>query len=75
MQQSFLGETRPVSQLPATQTPVTAVRENPFMVALNPESKAFSQIYGQNKPLEKPMFFGYRNNKALYVGSRLFVLY
>ncbi len=30
---------------------------------------------GVNQPLNHPMFVGYRDNKAIYAGSRLFVLY
>lgn len=29
---------------------------------------------GVNEPLMRPMFLGYRDNKALYGGDRLFVL-
>jgi hypothetical protein len=48
-----------------------ANRENPFLKAsLNP---AAGDI-GVNKPLDKPMFLGYKGNKALYGGSRLFIL-
>ncbi|MGE0199730.1 MAG: hypothetical protein AB7P76_02040 [Candidatus Melainabacteria bacterium] len=50
-------------------------RYNPFMTALNTESQEFQQAYGKNMPLTKPMFLGYRDNVALYGGSRLFVLY
>lgn len=50
--------------------------KNPFMVAINNDSKDFEETYGKNKPLNKPMFLGYdEDNKAIYGGSRLFVLY
>jgi hypothetical protein len=50
-------------------------RYNPFMTALNTDSKAFKENYGVNRPLEKPMFLGYRDDKPLFGGSRLFILY
>lgn len=48
---------------------------NPFMVALNPSSQEFKDSYGINRPLNKPMFLGYKDEQALYGGSRLFILY
>lgn len=48
-------------------------RYNPFMSAQNPESDDYH--YGVNRPLDKPAFLGYRDNQALYGGSRLFILY
>jgi hypothetical protein len=50
-------------------------QQNPFMIALNPESSEFMGHYGVNRPLRQPMFLGYRENKALYGGSKLFILY
>jgi hypothetical protein len=48
---------------------------NPFMAAMNSDSKEYQDMYGVNRPLAKPMFLGYRENQALYGGSRLFILY
>lgn len=48
---------------------------NPFMIAMDSENPQFMGYYGVNRPLKQPMFFGYRDNKPLYGGSRLFVLY
>ncbi len=50
-------------------------RYNPFMAAQQPDSAEYQQMYGVNRPLEKPIFLGYRDNQALYGGSRLFILY
>ncbi len=50
-------------------------RSNPFMIAMNQDSPEFREAYGVNRPLKKPMFLGYRDNKALYGGARLFILY
>jgi hypothetical protein len=50
-------------------------RYNPFLTALNTDSTDFKDVYGVNRPLAKPMFLGYRDDKALYGGSRLFILY
>ena len=60
-----------------TPNPMTAgqKQQNPFMIAMKTDSAEFRETYGVNKPLEKPMFLGYRENKALYGGSRLFILY
>jgi hypothetical protein len=52
-----------------------AKRYNPFMLALNADSPEFREVYGINKPLEKPMFLGYRDNQPIYGGNRLFILY
>jgi hypothetical protein len=48
---------------------------NPFMVALKNDSAEFKSVYGVNKPLENPMFIGYYDNKPIYGGNRLFILY
>lgn len=53
----------------------TKKRYNPFLAATNTETAEFKQMYGVNKPLEKPMFLGYRNEQAVFGGSRLFLLY
>ena len=50
-------------------------RYNPFLSAMNTDSSEFKDVYGVNRPLAKPMFLGYKDNKALYGGSRLFILY
>ncbi|MCE3236060.1 MAG: hypothetical protein K0Q50_2240 [Vampirovibrio sp.] len=50
-------------------------RYNPFMTALNTDSSEFKEVYGVNRPLEKPMFLGYRDDKPMFGGSRLFILY
>ncbi|MEB3287979.1 MAG: hypothetical protein VKJ04_10805, partial [Vampirovibrionales bacterium] len=47
-------------------------QHNPFMSALKPESRDYKEMYGVNRPLDKPMFLGYRDNKALYGGAKLF---
>lgn len=58
---------------------------NPFMVSgptsagtagshVNPFSnKALPKDYGVNKPLDKPMFLGYHDDKPLMCGQKLFV--
>lgn len=59
----------------APKTTATGKRYNPFMVALNNDSQEFKDVYGVNKPLEKAMFLGYHDNKPIYGGNRLFILY
>ena len=68
---SFIAPIKPVE---ARQEGPSA-RKNPFMTALNQQSPEFMESYGVNRPLKRPMFLGYRDNKALYGGSRLFILY
>jgi hypothetical protein len=46
---------------------------NPFLQSNGNNGGAANQ--GLNQPLRQPMFVGYRDNKPLYAGSRLFVLY
>jgi hypothetical protein len=50
-------------------------RYNPFLAAQNSDSAGFKEMYGVNRPLDKPMFLGYRDDQAMYGGSRLFLLY
>jgi hypothetical protein len=50
-------------------------RYNPFLSALDNDSVEFKEVYGVNKPLSKPMFLGYRDDKPVFGGSRLFILY
>lgn len=50
-------------------------RYNPFLTALNTDTAEFKEVYGVNRPLEKPMFLGYRDEKPMFGGSRLFILY
>lgn len=80
--QKFLAPQQPVRQPVAVQTRMPLQEEaaankfyNPFMAAMNQDSADFQSAYGVNRPLPKPMFLGYRDNKALYGGSRLFILY
>ncbi len=87
--QKFLPSALP-GQLPATAklpgpiSPISAAQrglgqsdpnKNPFMIAMNPDNPEFMGYYGVNRPLKQPMFFGYQDNKPLYGGSRLFILY
>ncbi len=80
LQKLFNPQTQAPQQLPAMvpvdgfQPPKTPTY-NPFMVALNRDSEGFTKEYGVNRPLGKPMFLGYKGDKALYGGSRLFILY
>ncbi len=58
-----------------TGDPATQNKRNPFLSAMNTDTKEFRDVYGVNRPLNKPMFLGYRDDKALYGGSKLFILY
>lgn len=66
-----------VAPLEATSSALgpNKVRYNPFMAALDSDSAGFKEMYGVNRPLDKPMFLGYRDDQAMYGGSRLFLLY
>lgn len=48
--------------------------KNPFLQGYGLNAGAPSD-QGVNQPLRHPMFVGYRDNKPIYAGSRLFVLY
>ena len=48
--------------------------QNPFMTALNTNTASFTAIYGKNQPPKDPIFLGYRDDKPLMGGSKLFVL-
>ncbi len=69
LQQIMSGRPAPVQ--PAVSQQRTA--KNPFMQA-NGFNVSNDDI-GVNQPLRHPMFVGYRDNKPIYAGSRLFVLY
>lgn len=62
-------------------TPVTTSvgasvkRGNPFLTAMNTESAEFKENYGVNRPLKEAMFLGYRDEKPVFAGGRLFILY
>lgn len=79
--QKLFGGKEPVPQLPAPvpasmpQAQKDPRTHNPFMIAMNRDSQEFQNVYGVNRPLKQPMFLGYRDDKALYGGSRLFILY
>jgi hypothetical protein len=51
-------------------------RENPFSQA-NPNQGTPNQVtpVGVNQPLRSPLFLGYRDDKPIYAGSRLYLLY
>lgn len=48
---------------------------NPFIAGLNKDSDEFNEVYGVNKPLREPAFFGYHDGRELKGGGRLFMLY
>jgi len=51
----------------------TITHSNPFLLAQTDPAKQLAQL-GQNRPFSKPIFLGYRDDVALYGGSKLFVL-
>jgi len=57
----------------STQTP--RKNFNPFLGAMHNDTPEFRDMYGVNRPFEKPMFLGYYRDQPLYGGSRLFILY
>jgi hypothetical protein len=65
----------PALPMVPVNTGTPSKRYNPFLSALNTDSSDFKDVYGVNRPLNKPMFLGYKDDKALYGGSRLFILY
>jgi hypothetical protein len=54
---------------------MTIGANNPFLIHSGPQQGGARQPKtGINQPLVRPMFLGYKDDKALYGGSRLFVL-
>lgn len=70
LQQILSGKPEPVRSAMSDRQPP----KNPFMQASGLHESVTSEI-GVNRPLRHPLFVGYRNNKPIYAGSRLFVLY
>jgi hypothetical protein len=70
LQHILSGKPQPVQSTTGERRPA----KNPFMQA-NGSNEAIMAEIGVNQPLRHPMFVGYRNNKPIYAGSRLFVLY
>lgn len=70
LQQIMSGKTQPIRTTSQEGRPLN----NPFLKA-NQLTDLGTSEYGVNQPLRHPMFVGYRDNKPIYAGSRLFVLY
>ncbi len=70
LQHILSGKTLPVQKSGPNYHPPT----NPFLRANGSQYGENSNL-GLNQPLRNPMFVGYRDNKPIYAGSRLFVLY
>lgn len=67
--------TLPQQAVTQQPTPQGNNQNNPFMIGMNRDNPQFMGYYGVNRPLKEPMFLGYKDNKALYGGSKLFILY
>lgn len=67
--------TAPVAPRTPPDPMIRQAANNPFMVGANSQHPRFTEMYGKNTPLQQDIFLGYRNEKALYGGSRLFILY
>ncbi len=52
----------------------SAPGKNPFLQTTQYGEPSNKEV-GVNRPLRHPMFVGYLDNKPIYAGSRLFVLY
>ncbi len=59
----------------ATQMGAGKKQYNPFLIASKTDGDDLKDVYGVNRPLSKPMFLGYRDDKAMFGGNRLFILY
>ena len=78
----LFSEKKALAPMPSKVLPVPQAKyqqqspqDNPFLLANNSEHPMFMGTYGVNRPLAKPMFLGYKDDKPLYGGSRLFILY
>jgi hypothetical protein len=58
---------------PSTVLSKAITGNNPFLLAQTDPAKQLDQL-GKNLPFAKPIFLGYKDDKALYGGSKLFVL-
>jgi hypothetical protein len=72
-----VAHSRPVVTAAPVSTNTSSSRKsyNPFLSALDTNSAEFKEMYGVNRPFAQPMFLGYREDEAVYGGSRLFILY
>ncbi len=70
LKQVFSGQVNPITK----PTQNFQSRKNPFLQASGMQGVHPDEI-GVNQPLHHPMFVGYKNDKAIFAGSRLFVLY
>lgn len=70
LKQILSGHPQPIQPISAHKQRI----KNPFLQSSD-LSQANIDEYGMNRPLHHPMFVGYRDNKPIYAGSRLFVLY
>lgn len=69
----FSGQPQPI-QAPTGDNRMGG--RNPFLQpGTMPAVSAAANEVGVNRPLRHPMFVGYRDNRPIYAGSRLFVLY
>lgn len=71
LKQILSGKPEPIRPIAATER---RGPKNPFLPG-NSNNPALAQEVGVNMPLRHPLFVGYRDNKPIYAGSRLFVLY
>jgi hypothetical protein len=56
------------------QAQATTHVNNPFLISATSLGAPQGNLVGVNRPLYKPMFMGYWDDKPQYGGSRLFVL-
>jgi hypothetical protein len=72
LRQILSGKPQPVTpQFGGNQRPM----QNPFLQHQSLHPQVSMDDFGVNRPLRHPMFVGYKENKPIYAGSRLFVLY
>lgn len=70
LQQILSGIAEPIKPTNPFKQPA----KNPF-IQTSATHDTITQEAGVNRPLRHAMFLGYRDNQAVYAGSRLFVLY
>lgn len=71
MKQIQSGQPQPIARV----APENNQFRNPFITNQQmPGGNTEDNSPGVNRPLRRPMFMGYQNNKPIYAGSQLFVL-
>jgi hypothetical protein len=73
-QRSLVSNAMGVQSTQPLQAHMAGNINNPFLISATSLGAPQGSLVGVNRPLYKPMFMGYWDDKPQYGGSRLFVL-